>query len=194
MIGYRGAMETFEPAPDLLEAVGPSWVHIAGYTMLNAGMPDAYRPLAGRARARGIECSVELEGLAQAGRQIDLTGLTVFCNRHEYRLYFGREDVVWPEGSQCLVVKSGSEGCFLADGDGVRHVPPLSATVRDLTGAGDAFNAAFIAARLAGMEALEACRWGNVAGSLKVGVPGPRLDMTVEQLRAGAMRAYHGGR
>jgi sugar/nucleoside kinase (ribokinase family) len=186
-------MERFRLAPDLLDATAPDWIHIAGYTMLNPGMPDAYRRLVGQASERGVECSVELEGLAQAGTRVDLHGLTVFCNRHEYRMYFGRDEVVWPGGAERLIVKSGSEGCFLACSEGVRHVPPIPATVRDLTGAGDAFNAAFIAARLAGMEALEACRWGNAAGALKVGVPGPRVDMTVRQLQIMVKRGDDAG-
>lgn len=190
MLGFRGAMDAFTLEPNLLESVRPHWIHASGYTMLNPWMRESYRELVQQAKAQGVSCSVELEGIAQAGIQIDLTDLTVFCNRHEHRLYFGSGEPAWPEGSERLVVKAGKEGCFLAEREGVLHIPALPAEVRDLTGAGDAFNAAFIAARLTGRPANEACRWGNAAGSLKVAVRGPRVDMTAEQVRKRAGHDY----
>jgi sugar/nucleoside kinase (ribokinase family) len=64
--------------------------------------------------------------------------------------------------------------------------PRPSETPIDTTGAGDAFDAAFIAARMRGLSTLEACRWGNAAGRMAVRVVGPRAALSIEAVRAGA--------
>lgn len=53
----------------------------------------------------------------------------------------------WQEaGCTQLVVKAGEQGCFLADGSGaMRHFPAPVVPVVDSSGAGDAFNAGFLA-------------------------------------------------
>lgn len=178
MIGYRGACAHFSLDPVLRAPLPYAWIHMSGYTMLNTGMPDAFRRLADGARAQGIPCSLDLEGLAQARRRLDLSGLTVFCNQYEYATYFGTETIPSSAGAERLVVKRGAEGCVLVDGDGARHIPGFSAGVVDLTGAGDAFNAGYIVGCLRGLSVEEACRWGNAAGAIKVGQRGPRVHLS----------------
>jgi 2-dehydro-3-deoxygluconokinase len=59
-----------------------------------------------------------------------------------------------------VCVKLGSEGCLLGDGTCIpvpRRVVPV-----DTTAAGDAFNAAYLTARLAGHPAAEAARAGHI--------------------------------
>ena len=52
-----------------------------------------------------------------------------------------------------VVVKQGSDGCFLFVGDSSEHVPIERAVkVVDTTAAGDSFNGAYLAARAEGME------------------------------------------
>jgi 2-dehydro-3-deoxygluconokinase len=70
-----------------------------------------------------------------------------------------------------IVVKLGGEGCYIPDGD--RRVPAERAPrVVDTTGAGDSFNAAYLAARLLDRPALEAARWGNRLAAVVVQHPG----------------------
>lgn len=183
MVGYRGACERFTLDRRLLDTPY-QWIHMSGYTMLNDGMPGAFARLTEEAGARSIPCSVDLEGLAQARRHVALAGLTVLCNIHEYTAYFETEDIRCPPGAERVIVKAGDSGCFLADGIGITHVPAYPTVVCDLTGAGDAFNAGYIAACLAGLPPIEACRWGNAAGSLKVRHRGPTIDLTISHLRA----------
>lgn len=59
-----------------------------------------------------------------------------------------------------VCVKRGDSGCFLADGDCV-PVPTRIAPI-DTTGAGDSFNAAYLAARLAGRPPGDAARAGHI--------------------------------
>lgn len=178
MIGYRGANESLVLSPGNLKGSHIGWLHISGYMLLNPGLRATFGDLVKEARQEGIPCSVDLEGLAQAGLQIDLTGVTVvLCNRDEYRAYFGTEAINAQAGVGRLVVKSGALGCYLGEAgkDAPAHVSAIPCPVADLAGAGDAFNAGLIAARLAGATWPEACRQANAVASRKVAQRGPHF-------------------
>lgn len=66
-----------------------------------------------------------------------------------------------------VVVKDGADGGFAASPDGsVVRAPGLVLDVVDTTGAGDSFDAGFLAAWLEGRPLADAVRWAAVAGSL----------------------------
>jgi sugar/nucleoside kinase (ribokinase family) len=66
-----------------------------------------------------------------------------------------------------VVVKDGADGGFAASPDGsVVRAPGLVLDVVDTTGAGDSFDAGFLAAWLDHRPLAEAVRWAAVAGSL----------------------------
>jgi sugar/nucleoside kinase (ribokinase family) len=74
----------------------------------------------------------------------------------------------WAARVPGVVVKCGGEGA-VAVLDGSRHrVPALAVPVVDATGAGDAFAAGLIAARLGGADARAALVQAAVCGSLAV--------------------------
>jgi sugar/nucleoside kinase (ribokinase family) len=179
MIGYRGAAERFFLDPAELTEPPADWVHVSGYTLLDPAMAERCDELITAAEARGVSCSVDLEGIAQSGRHTPLDRVTAFCNLDEYRRYFGHDRVRPMERAAPLVVKAGDEGSFLVEGGTVTPSPPLPARAVDSTGAGDAFNAGFIAARLLGRDSIEACGWGNAAARIKVEVPGPHAELSV---------------
>lgn len=59
-------------------------------------------------------------------------------------------------------VKMGARGCFIASGDAALYVPALRVRkVVDATGAGDAFEAGFLAATLRGFDPFAAARTAN---------------------------------
>lgn len=63
-------------------------------------------------------------------------------------------------------VKMGSKGCFVASGDAACHVPALRVKhVVDATGAGDAFEAGFLAAILRGCDPFSAARVANAVAA-----------------------------
>jgi sugar/nucleoside kinase (ribokinase family) len=79
--------------------------------------------------------------------------------------------------SEALVVKSGGDGCVLIDDGTVTRLPAAARVVAaDSTGAGDAFDAAFIAARLRGASLEGACASGNAAGAMAAAARGPRPE------------------
>lgn len=87
-----------------------------------------------------------------------------------------------------LVVKDGEHGAHLWRGDTYLHAPTFPVdTIVDTTGAGDVFNAGFLAAYHAGKPLAECLRWGNAAGALSLrgagGVPtAPTLTELTQKL------------
>ena len=193
MVGTRGASERFSlDAERALDAARPGWVHMSGYTLIDPAMEDRCDALMTAAEARGIPCSVDLEGIATTGRRTALDRATTLCSDAEFAAYFGSDSdpasiasdrTAWAP----LVLKSGPVGCSLLAGGSVTRVSadPAPAPV-DTTGAGDAFDAGFVAARLHGRAAPEACRWGNAAGGMAVRVLGPRAPLPLDAVLAAA--------
>ncbi|MCB8971172.1 MAG: sugar kinase [Thermoleophilales bacterium] len=98
-------------------------------------------------------------------------------NLEEARLLSGKED---PEAAcrtlgshvQTVVVKLGAEGAIAVRRDQLERLAAPSVPVVDTTGAGDSFNAGFIAATLDGQPLREALALAVVCGSLAVGASG----------------------
>jgi 2-dehydro-3-deoxygluconokinase len=65
-------------------------------------------------------------------------------------------------GADEVVVKCGAQGCLIATGAESRSIAPAATvTAVDTTGAGDAFNAAYLAGRIAGLDPFAAARGAN---------------------------------
>lgn len=101
----------------------------------------------------------------------------LFVNRDEAMLYakartFGRALERWRRAPRCVVVKLGASGSRAVG----RAVNVRAAAVRvhvvDTTGAGDAFNAGFLVARLRGRHVPAALRLANRIGALSTRRPG----------------------
>ncbi len=88
-------------------------------------------------------------------------------------------------GAKDIVVKLGSEGCALATEEGYLTVPgERVGQVVDTTGAGDSFNAAYLAARLRGEDRTAAAAAGNRLAAEVIQVRGaimPRDRWAVRQ-------------
>ena len=71
-------------------------------------------------------------------------------------------------GVQEIAIKNGGDEALLLSNGAVMRVPTPEVTkVCDTTGAGDSFNAGYLAGRIVGMTELEACRLGQaVAGEI----------------------------
>ncbi|MEU7871645.1 PfkB family carbohydrate kinase [Dactylosporangium sp. NPDC049140] len=87
-----------------------------------------------------------------------------------------------------VVLKDGARGGRAWwPGGGYVTAPGLAVDVVDTTGAGDSFNAGFLAARLAGRDVPEALAWAARAGSLSTrAAGGTAAQATVDDLAAGA--------
>lgn len=84
-------------------------------------------------------------------------------------------------GPKVVVLKLGSDGALLATSQTMKRIPPYCVEVVDTSGAGDAFDAAFVVGYLAGWDLERCTRFANAAGALTatgLGVVGsiPRLE------------------
>ena len=91
---------------------------------------------------------------------------------------------------QMLVIKRGAHGCRVITPDGAFDVPGFTVTARDLIGAGDCFNAAFIYGTLRGLSAVDAATLANAMGAAMVqklgtGRSAPTRDEVLAVLSAG---------
>lgn len=72
-----------------------------------------------------------------------------------------------------LVIKRGSEPIILCNNDDIIEIPvPMVDSIVDTTGAGDAFNAGYLAARIHGKSAQQAVALGNKAAAIIIRKPG----------------------
>lgn len=174
------------------ERSGAAHVHIASFFLLPAlasGLPAALR----RLRERGITTSLDtnwdpsgawagvveclplidvlLPNASEAVALASASGLLGDGGRE------GRADAVAAARAlstlgPAVAVKDGADGGFVVAGDELRRAPGLAMNVVDTTGAGDSFDAGFLAAWTGGRPLAEAIRWATAAGSLSTRGPG----------------------
>lgn len=78
-----------------------------------------------------------------------------------------------------VVVKCGAEPALVATISRQQRVPAcLINNVVDTTGAGDSFNAAYLAARLLGFEPIKATIWGHELAATVIAQPGAIIPLT----------------
>lgn len=79
-------------------------------------------------------------------------------------------------GPNTVLVTLGAQGVVLVDGQTVEHIPAVSVTALDATGAGDAFIGSLAVFLLEGMSLSEAARRANAAAALSVTRPGTQAS------------------
>jgi ribokinase len=158
-------------------------LHVAGYALLRAGSRPAARAAISRALGRGVTVSVDPSSAALLSPEFldHAAGAGLLLpNADEARMLSGEAD---PErAAEALaarfaevVVTLGAEGALWTDGrQSVRaDAVPVEAAV-DSTGAGDAFAAGLLAARLDGAGPAEALAAGARLAAEAVATPGGR--------------------
>jgi 2-dehydro-3-deoxygluconokinase len=90
----------------------------------------------------------------------------------EARELYGIEDVreiaknILEKGVSIVVIKDGANGAYCANTEEFIFIPPIKCNPVDSVGAGDGFNAGFLAAVLENKSLLEAGRMGAVVGAM----------------------------
>ncbi|WEK04409.1 MAG: sugar kinase [Candidatus Devosia phytovorans] len=151
----------------LLDEVG--MVMVSGYSLFAPGPRAAVQALFEAARARNIAVAVDPASvgfLVEVGIANFLdwtaTATTIFANESEAEALTGVTGALAQVRAlgahyETVVLKRGAQGAAVGGRDGVRvELPAQQVHVVDTTGAGDAFAAGFIAARLSGMDEAEA--------------------------------------
>lgn len=181
VLANDGANEAFS-ATDLPD----DRLRAARHLHLTSQHPDTARDLARRATEAGITVSID------PGRRLEdrnfadviLYADVVFFNDREADAALENGLVPPADGDCVTVVKEGHGGASLWNGnDKISHegfeVEPM-----DTAGAGDAFAAGFLLARLDGASDEEALAVGNACGAIAVQSLGARSVITWEDIRS----------
>lgn len=168
MIGERGANKRFSISKEEIIKAKPSWIHLSGYTLLNRSGGRLLSEAMAAAQDLGMPFSIDLEGVSERNRTLRLKGAYAFCNE-------GLCSESLREGANATIIKAGQRGCYLEMLGTIRHFEATRARAIELTGAGDAFNAAFISAMLNGHKEAEACRLANEVAGYKASKKGTRV-------------------
>ncbi|HSK34519.1 MAG TPA: carbohydrate kinase family protein [Propionicimonas sp.] len=154
-------------------------LHVASYFLL-PGLAEGLPALLAEARERGVTTSLDTNwdpAQAWAGVAECLPHLDVFLPNAAEALAIARALGGEPGDAESaarllaghgpvVAVKVGAAGGFAVAGDLLVRAPGLAMDVVDTTGAGDSFDAGFLAAWLSGLDLATAVRWGTTAGSL----------------------------
>jgi ribokinase len=179
--GANDRLATGDLPEDLLAPGGH--LHVAGYALLRPGSRAAAQSAIARARAREMTVSVDPSSAALLSRaflELARGASLMLPNVAEAQALTGEPDLEaaarrlatrFPE----VIVKLGADGVLWTDGRDLLRVPAAPiATAIDSTGAGDAFAAGLIAARLKGADLEQALDAGCRLAAEAVGTPGAR--------------------
>jgi sugar/nucleoside kinase (ribokinase family) len=164
-------------------ALGVAAVAVAVVDVASAGVGAGSPPAAEGVPAEGVAA----EGLAAEGVPADdrLTATQAAVDRAAAMAIASLVGAAGAPGPR-VVVKAGSEGGWSVDAAGnFESAPSLTVDVVDTTGAGDSFDAGYIAARIHGIDTEnERLRWAAAAGSLStLGAGGTSAQPTLDALR-----------
>jgi ribokinase len=175
--GSRGANQFMDPrkVPDR-SLLSSTAAHLVGYSFLNAGPEKMARQILRQFHSRGKWVSFDV-GMEPSKRipqkilrllpQVDL----LFVSSEEAAILTGQSNArksflqFQRAGAKEIVMKLGKRGCLISDGGILREIPSFAVRAVDSTGAGDAFTAVFLQARLRGWSTLEAAVAANAAGA-----------------------------
>jgi len=189
--GFISYMDTFPPsrARELVAAQRPRWVLNVPFngSAENLQLVDFIHQHGGRVF---IDCQYVTQTLAEPGLAALLQAIDVFAPNQSEACQLTGEPAPQKAAARLaelcplVIVKCGADGAYAQAGKQSWHSPALKVDVIDTTGAGDSFNAGFLAAYLRG-EPLELClRYGNICGGLSTTRRGGASAVpTLEQLQ-----------
>ena len=195
-----GAHGELLPSTAVDAVAGADWLHVSGICLRVSPAREAVLAAMERARGVGVPVSFDLnlrlenwgwdEGfrdvVESAIEQSDVVFGSAF---DEVGALAGIEDPGEAAKSlagdrRLVIARFGPKGAVAFSDEGVLEARGFKVSVLDTVGAGDAFNAGFIVARLRGLEVGEALRWGNAVAGLAVTKSGARSTPTVQQVEA----------
>lgn len=176
--------------PRLVSALGKVQARIIHLALCPRDIVPLARALQA-VRERGTLVSLDFGYDLNLARDPDLLRLIaqadfLLINEDEAKLYSRRRSLAlaesfWKEHARNTVIKLGAMGSRWISPKGTLAEPAPKARALDTTGAGDAFNAGFLAGLLSGLPARRALRLGNTVGSRSTRAVGgldglPRLE------------------
>lgn len=185
MFGGRGANASLSPGDIDLGVIETSrWLHLSGYPLMAPPGREALGTAARAARRAGIPVSLDV-GIGPATREwrAAVTELAasvdvLLPNEMEARSLVAESDParmarrLHTYDVQMLAIKLGADGCYVSTGSEAWALPAFDIEPVDSTGAGDAFDAAFIAGQLTGLDVRASALLANAVGGLVTQVRG----------------------
>lgn len=193
--GSRGANRFLRRMPNACRMLSRAIaVSLMGYSFLDPGPEAAAKQLLQAVRAHGGWVSLDIgmepseqipSKILQIVKQVDL----LFVSRDEATLLTGIRDPrksfrqLEKAGAGNVVMKLGKRGCLIRHEGKLCQVPSFAVSTVDTTGAGDAFAAGFLQARLRGWPHDEAALAANAAGAAAAATAGAGEKMpTLRQI------------
>lgn len=165
---------------------------IMGYSFLDPGPEAAAKQLLKAVHAQGGWVSLDIgmapcqqipEKILRLVSQVDL----LFVSGQEATLLTGKHDPrksfqqLKKAGARNIIMKLGKRGCLILQEGELTQVPAFAVRTVDTTGAGDAFAAAFLQARLRGWPDAEAALAANAAGAAAAATSGAGESMPTQR-------------
>jgi sugar/nucleoside kinase (ribokinase family) len=190
MVSFPGIRETFRLEDVDLEYVKTArHLHMSSFYIqpaMRPGCPRLFRSAKESGMSTSLDPDHDPSGKWDSGLRDVLKNVDLFLpNEQEATGIAGRkalDDAIGELRSlaRYTIVKRGSAGVLIADGDRTYAAPGFAVNPVDTTGAGDSFNAGFVCRYLQGSALSECAAWGNACGALSTrslggttGFPGP---------------------
>ena len=163
---------------------GVDWLHISGFVFQRPATAARARDLMAFARRAGISVSCDPSPLLAHYAQRDDRDFwssfdVMFPNEYEASALTGQPDMsqaalaLLEMGVRTAAVTVGASGCLVASNGDLIHLPARPvASVRDTTGAGDAFAAGFVTGVRHGFDLPTAAGLGNLLAAHAIRVIG----------------------
>jgi len=186
MLSFRGANVRLRPEEIPRQYVADSrLLHISGYSLVRPPQCDAALAAMRYAKEENVRISLDpspLVHLAEGKVLAETLGLVdVLLPSEAEAKYLSRKKnlkdagrTLLEKGASIVAVKLGSKGCLVMTKHEKIRVPSFNVKTIDTTGAGDAYNAAFLAGYLRGWPLRRSAEFANAAAALKTTKAGAR--------------------
>lgn len=194
LMTFRGTNSELSIKDFKLEDIRGDALHIAGYNFLDALRKDTYRVVR-CAKRKGMMVSLDPD--IKSGLRFPIKDLKavlkyvdVFLpDRAEGAALTGKGneksmiEALRRFGPKIVVLKRGERGCVGKNSKEEFKIKGIKVKVANTTGAGDAFNAAFIFKYLKTQDLKESCMFANAAAAMVVRTAGDNRFVTEAQVR-----------
>lgn len=174
----RAFVTHVDPSPDVIGRMLTQQQHIT-FTHLHLSrlyvderLPDFLRQLRGRGITISMDCQHRQETLEVPLVKTMLSLVDIFMPNAAEAQRLTQTNSVDAAAQHLqqivplLVIKDGGNGAYAWHQDKMLHAPAIAVKPLDTTGAGDVFNAGFLAAWLKHLSIQDCLLWGNICGGL----------------------------
>jgi len=198
MLSFRGVNVRLLPEEIPRQYVaGSRLLHVSGYSLVRAPQCDAALTAMKYAKEANVRISLDPSPLVHlAGRKVlaETLGLVdVLLPNEAEAKYLSRKKnfkdagrTLLEKGASIVAMKLGSKGCLVMNEHEELRVPAFNVETIDTTGAGDAYNAAFLAGHLRGWTLRRSAEFANAAAAFKTMKSGARNGLP----RIGELEAF----